>query len=54
MSHRKNFDNDFAELRTRVFNREYSKYLDEIASKRKPMVSTCYRSAKIRTYNYPQ
>ena len=30
------------------------KYLDEIASQRKTMVSTGDRSAKIRTYNYPQ
>ena len=44
----------FEELRTRVFNLEYSKYLDQIASKRKTMVSTGDRSAKIRTYNYPQ
>ena len=36
----KNFDKAFEELRTRVFNLEYSKYLDEIASKRKTMVST--------------
>ena len=50
----KNFDKAFEELRTRVFNLEYSKYLDEIASKRKTMVSTSARSAKIRTYNYPQ
>ena len=28
--------------------------MDEIASKRKTMVSTGDRSAKIRTYNYPQ
>ncbi|WP_418170764.1 peptide chain release factor 1 [Alistipes putredinis] len=50
----KNFDKAFEELRTRVFNLEYSKYLDEIASKRKTMVSTGDRSANIRTYNYPQ
>ena len=50
----KKFDKAFEELRTRVFNLEYSKYLDEIASKRKTMVSTGDRSAKIRTYNYPQ
>ncbi|WP_418988855.1 peptide chain release factor 1 [Alistipes putredinis] len=50
----KNLDKAFEELRTRVFNLEYSKYLDEIASKRKTMVSTGDRSAKIRTYNYPQ
>lgn len=41
-------------LRTRLFEMEYKKYLDEIASKRKTMVSTGDRSAKIRTYNYPQ
>lgn len=41
-------------LRTRLFEREYSKYLEEIASKRKTMVSTGDRSAKIRTYNWPQ
>ncbi len=50
----KNFDKAFEELRTRIFNLEYSKYLDEIASKRKTLVSTGDRSAKIRTYNYPQ
>ncbi len=50
----KNFDKAFEELRSRVFNLEYSKYMDEIASKRKTMVSTGDRSAKIRTYNYPQ
>ena len=42
------------ELRTRIYNMEYQKYMDEIASKRKTMVSTGDRSAKIRTYNYPQ
>jgi len=41
-------------LRTRIFEMEYQKYLDEVASKRKTMVSTGDRSAKIRTYNYPQ
>jgi len=33
---------------------EYQKYMDDIASRRKTMVSTGDRSAKIRTYNYPQ
>ena len=42
------------ELRTRIYNMEYQKYLDEISSKRKTMVSTGDRSAKIRTYNFPQ
>ncbi len=50
----KNYDKAFAELRTRIYNLEYQKYLDEISSKRKTMVSTGDRSAKIRTYNYPQ
>lgn len=50
----KNLDKAMAELRTRLYNLEYQKYLDEIASQRKTMVSTGDRSAKIRTYNYPQ
>ncbi|HNS30401.1 MAG TPA: peptide chain release factor 1 [Tenuifilaceae bacterium] len=50
----KNFDKALAELRTRLYNLEYQKYLDDISSKRKTMVSTGDRSAKIRTYNYPQ
>jgi len=50
----KNLDKAMKELRTRIYNLEYQKYLDEISSKRKTMVSTGDRSAKIRTYNYPQ
>jgi peptide chain release factor 1 len=50
----KNLDKAMAELRTRIYNMEHQKYLDEIASKRKTMVSTGDRSAKIRTYNWPQ
>ncbi|MCF0172491.1 MAG: peptide chain release factor 1, partial [Bacteroidales bacterium] len=50
----KNFDRALAELRTRLYNLEYEKYLAELSSKRKTMVSTGDRSAKIRTYNYPQ
>ena len=42
------------ELRTRIYNMEYQKYIDEISSRRKTMVSSGDRSAKIRTYNYPQ
>ena len=41
-------------LRTRLFELEYNKYLAEMASKRKTMVATGDRSAKIRTYNWPQ
>jgi len=50
----KNLDKAMGELRTRLYNLEYQKYIDEISSKRKTMVSTGDRSAKIRTYNYPQ
>ncbi|MFO7879489.1 MAG: peptide chain release factor 1 [Bacteroidales bacterium] len=50
----KNLDKAMKELRTRLYNLEHQKYLDEIASKRKTMVSSGDRSAKIRTYNYPQ
>ncbi len=50
----KNMEKAMTVLRTRLFELEYNKYLDEISSKRKTMVSTGDRSAKIRTYNYPQ
>ena len=50
----KNYDRALEELRTRLYNMEHQKYLDSIAAKRKTMVSTGDRSAKIRTYNYPQ
>ena len=50
----KNYDRALEELRTRLYNMEHQKYLDEIASKRKTKVSTGDRSAKIRTYNFPQ
>ena len=50
----KNLDKAMRVLRNRLFEREYQKWLDELASKRKTMVSTGDRSAKIRTYNYPQ
>jgi peptide chain release factor 1 len=42
------------ELRSRLYSLEYEKHLNEISSQRKTMVSTGDRSAKIRTYNYPQ
>jgi peptide chain release factor 1 len=50
----KNLDKAMKELRTRLYNLEYQKRMDEIAAKRKTMVSSGDRSAKIRTYNYPQ
>jgi peptide chain release factor 1 len=50
----KNLEKAMVVLRTRLFELEYNKYLEEMSSKRKTMVSTGDRSAKIRTYNYPQ
>ena len=50
----KNKERALARLRTRIYDREHQKYIDDIASRRKTMVSTGDRSAKIRTYNYPQ
>jgi peptide chain release factor 1 len=50
----KNLNKAMRVLRSRLYEMEHQKYMDEIASKRKTMVSTGDRSAKIRTYNYPQ
>jgi len=50
----KNLEKAMKELRTRLYNLEYQKRMDAIAAKRKTMVSSGDRSAKIRTYNYPQ
>ncbi len=50
----KNMEKAMKVLRSRLYDMEYKKYLDEISSKRKTMVSTGDRSAKIRTYNFPQ
>jgi peptide chain release factor 1 len=50
----KNYEKALTVLRTRIYEMEYKKFLDEISSRRKTMVSTGDRSAKIRTYNYPQ
>jgi peptide chain release factor 1 len=50
----KNRERALSRLRTMIYDREHQKYLDDIASRRKTMVSTGDRSAKIRTYNYPQ
>lgn len=41
-------------LRTRLYDLELQKHNEAIAGKRKSMVSTGDRSAKVRTYNYPQ
>ena len=50
----KNFAKAMKVLRTRLYEREYAKHLEEMSTKRKTMVSTGDRSAKIRTYNWPQ
>ena len=50
----KNKERALARLRTFIYDKEHQKYVDDIASRRKSLVSTGDRSAKIRTYNYPQ
>ncbi len=50
----RNLEKAMTVLRTRLYELEYQKYMDEVSKKRKTMVSTGDRSAKIRTYNYPQ
>ena len=50
----KNKERALARLRTFIYDNEHKKYVDDIASRRKTLVSTGDRSAKIRTYNYPQ
>jgi peptide chain release factor 1 len=41
-------------LRTKLYDIELQKVQGDIAAQRKTMVSTGDRSAKIKTYNYPQ
>jgi peptide chain release factor 1 len=41
-------------MRTKLYEEQVRKHEDEISSRRKSLVSTGDRSAKIRTYNYPQ
>lgn len=41
-------------LRTKLYEIEMQKHLDNISKKRKTLVTSGDRSAKIRTYNYPQ
>ena len=41
-------------MRTRLYEEQVRKQEDEISRRRKSLVSTGDRSAKIRTYNYPQ
>ncbi len=41
-------------LRTKLYEIEFQKKLDEVTRRRKTLVSSGDRSAKIRTYNFPQ
>ncbi len=50
----KNYDKALKVLRSRLYEMELNKRLEEESKKRKSMVSSGDRSAKIRTYNYPQ
>lgn len=50
----KNKERALSRLRSMIYDREHQKYMDDIAARRKTMVSTGDRSAKIRTYNFPQ
>lgn len=53
-SQHKNKDKAFKVLRTRIYEVELEKKLKEDSLKRKTLVASGDRSAKIRTYNYPQ
>ena len=50
----KNKERALSRLRTYIYSREREKYRADIAQRRKTLVSTGDRSAKIRTYNFPQ
>ena len=49
-----NREKAMAMLRTKIYDAAYQKRMEEVTAKRKTMVSSGDRSAKIRTYNYPQ
>lgn len=53
-SQNRNYEMALRMLRTRIYEAEVQKRQEEVARKRKTMVSTGDRSAKIRTYNFPQ
>ena len=53
-SQHKNFEKALTVLRSRLYEVELAKKQEEDSKKRKSMVSSGDRSAKIRTYNYPQ
>ncbi len=50
----KNMDKALMVLRTRLYEMEYNKHMEELSRTRKTLVATGDRSEKIRTYNYPQ
>jgi peptide chain release factor 1 len=53
-SQHKNREHAMKMLKTKIYESAVRKHEDEIAARRKTLVSTGDRSAKIRTYNYPQ
>ena len=53
-SQHKNKDKAMQMLKTKIYETAVRKHEEEIASRRKTLVSTGDRSAKIRTYNWPQ
>ena len=53
-SQHKNYEKALKVLRSRIYEIELQKRLEELSGQRKSMVVTGDRSAKIRTYNYPQ
>lgn len=53
-SQHQNYDKALTVLRTRLYERELEAHNSKIAAERKSLVSTGDRSAKIRTYNFPQ
>ncbi len=50
----KNKERALSRLYTYIYDHEHSKYINDISSRRKSLVSSGDRSAKIRTYNFPQ
>lgn len=53
-SQHKNYEKALTVLRSRMYEQELTRMQAERAAERKSLVSTGDRSAKIRTYNYPQ
>jgi peptide chain release factor 1 len=53
-SQHQNYDKALTVLRSRLYEKQLAEHQAEIAAERKSLVSTGDRSAKIRTYNFPQ